>query len=406
MQIISLNAENIKRLKAIKLEISKDQKVITVSGANGQGKTSLLDSIFYALGGKSAIPEKPLREGTDKGFVEVDLEDMKVIRSFTKKGSTLKIIAKDGAKYTNPQAVLNGLLGKLSFDPLEFAKLDAKAQRKSLMDMLGLSTDELDTERKALYDRRTDVNRDLNRLRTTLESIPEPEGDVPKDFLVVSEIIKRLEDANQIKISHEENMRKRKIASDEVLRLKEHITQLQKDISEIDSKESGYEEPDMEGMKSELNQAEEKNSKIRITKRRGEIISEGIICKEAVEKIETRMGEIDASKASMLKDAIMPIEGLNVTDECVTFNDIPFEQLSSAEQLKISVAIAMAMNPDIRVIRIMDGSLLDSTNMKAIEDLAKDKDYQVWVEVVSDEEEMGIVIENGEVKKNNYSDES
>ncbi len=43
MKIIKLQSENIKKLKAI--EIKPDSNLIQITGANAQGKTSVLDSI-------------------------------------------------------------------------------------------------------------------------------------------------------------------------------------------------------------------------------------------------------------------------------------------------------------------------------------------------------------------------
>jgi hypothetical protein len=97
----------------------------------------------------------------------------------------------------------------------------------------------------------------------------------------------------------------------------------------------------------------------------------------------------------------MPIDGLAIKEDGVTFNGIPFEQLSSSEQLKVSLAIAMANNPALKVIRILDGSLLDADNMAIIEQMADKEDYQVWIEVVDSSGKVGFYIEEGEVKASN-----
>jgi len=57
----------------------------------------------------------------------------------------------------------------------------------------------------------------------------------------------------------------------------------------------------------------------------------------------------------------------------------------------------MSGNPELRVIRIMDGSLLDSDGLALIADMAKDADYQVWIERVGNGDGMGVIIEDGEV---------
>ena len=57
MRIISLQAENIKRLKAV--EITPEGDIVVIAGRNGQGKTSVLDSIWYALGGSPDKKDTP-----------------------------------------------------------------------------------------------------------------------------------------------------------------------------------------------------------------------------------------------------------------------------------------------------------------------------------------------------------
>jgi len=97
------------------------------------------------------------------------------------------------------------------------------------------------------------------------------------------------------------------------------------------------------------------------------------------------------------KEAKFPIDGLGFNEQGVTFNGIPFKQCSSAERLKVSLAMAMALNPELKVIRITNGNLLDSSNMTVVEQMAKDNDYQIWLEMVNETGSMGIYIEDGEV---------
>ena len=73
------------------------------------------------------------------------------------------------------------------------------------------------------------------------------------------------------------------------------------------------------------------------------------------------------------------------TDEGVTYNGVPFSQASSAEQIRVSLAMAMALNPKLRVVRILDGSLLDADSMRQVAEMATAADYQVWVERVADD---------------------
>ena len=90
--------------------------------------------------------------------------------------------------------------------------------------------------------------------------------------------------------------------------------------------------------------------------------------------------------------------GLGFDDDGVTLDGVPFAQASAAEQLRVSVAMAMALNPKVRIIRITDGSLLDSENLALIEEMAGANGFQVWIERVDESGAVGVVIEDGEVK--------
>jgi len=84
MKIVRMSAKNVKRLRAV--EVSPDGNVIVVSGKNASGKTSLLDSIAYALGGKDVICKEPVRRGEQRAEIVCDLDEIVVRRTFTAEG--------------------------------------------------------------------------------------------------------------------------------------------------------------------------------------------------------------------------------------------------------------------------------------------------------------------------------
>jgi len=110
------------------------------------------------------------------------------------------------------------------------------------------------------------------------------------------------------------------------------------------------------------------------------------------------MESLDADKQAILESTSIPVPGLSFTENGIFLNGIPFSQLSSSEQLKVSTLVAMVINPTLRVIRITDGSLLDKNSMSMMQSLAEQYDFQVWIEVVDESKEgVGILIEDGEV---------
>ena len=148
MKIVSLQAQNILRLKAI--HIQADGKNVTLEGVNGSGKTSVLRCIEMGLGGKTLMAEKPIHDGETEGKIVLDLGDFVVTRTFGEGGKTsLVVSSKEGAKYPSPQAILDGLIGKLTFDPLEFSRMEPAKQNQTLKDLVGLDFSQIEMAKKA-----------------------------------------------------------------------------------------------------------------------------------------------------------------------------------------------------------------------------------------------------------------
>src|SRR5690348_3354062 len=137
-RILRLQAENVKRLKVI--DITPEGNTVLITGANDQGKSSVLDSIIFALGGKSEIPTMPIRDGEEEARIIIDLGEYEVTRHWTSNEKTyLKITRKDGKPIQNPQLFLDGIIGKLSFDPLEYSRLRSQDQRLQLLNLLNIT---------------------------------------------------------------------------------------------------------------------------------------------------------------------------------------------------------------------------------------------------------------------------
>ena len=108
---------------------------------------------------------------------------------------------------------------------------------------------------------------------------------------------------------------------------------------------------------------DETNARIREAKRYAEAAEEEAACKTHSETLSNDIQSIDVQKQEILSAAKLPAPGLSINESGVTLNGIPFDQSALSEKLKTGVAIAMALNPEFRVIRITDASLLDPENM-------------------------------------------
>jgi hypothetical protein len=147
----------------------------------------------------------------------------------------------------------------------------------------------------------------------------------------------------------------------------------------------------------ELEHARQVNSKLELRGRKVAFLAEAEIIEDRAEQLTANMTARRSRKEAAIAGAQMPVEGLAFSDGFITYEGIPFEQASSSVKMKVSLAIAMAANPKLRVIRIQDASLLDEASLSEIAAMAKAQDYQLWIEVVDTSGKIGVVIEDGAV---------
>lgn len=403
MKIIRLTAENVKRLRAVEIEPDGTLQVIT--GRNAQGKTSVLDAIWLALGGGAASREtaRPVRDGADEALVELDLGDLIVRRTWNAEGrSTLSVAAPDGAKYSAPQGVIDSMLGRLSFDPLAFTRLSDREQLAALIDIVELpfDPDELDRKRRGLFDARTETGREVKRLEGQLAGMPVPADDTPDEEVSIAELAGKLSAVRALQDRHDRAAADVESAAARVDRLRAELVDATEQLADAERALAEWPRPEDRNfveIAERIDTAEDVNRAVR-AKRDRVAVAEQLDAARAVYIGQTDgIAALDAERSDALAAAKFPIDGLGFTADGVTYNGVPFSQASSAEQIRVSLAMAMALNPKLRVIRIVDGSLLDDDNLALIKEAAAEHDFQVWIEKVADGSGVGVVIEDGEV---------
>lgn len=413
LHVVELRSENIKRLKAV--TIRPDGAVVVIGGRNAQGKSSLLDSIEFALAGGRSIPVEPVRHGARRGRIVADLGEIVVERTFTSKGSTLEVRGADGVPKASPQKLLDQLCSKVAFDPLEFARMEPKKQDETLKRVLGLDLSDIEAARTKLYEQRTAANREVKRLEALLESKPE-HRDAPKELVDVAEA------AAQLKAAGDRNAARQR-AADGIARRRERIAEkkamladLERQLEELElqviAARKGIEEDTADTMAAErdlppeesvleleetIRTAEAKNAKVRANTERKRIDADLRKHEKAAEELSDTIESLDREKAERLAAAKFPIAGLGFDDIGPTLNGVPLAQASQAEALRLSVAIGAALNPRVKVMLIREGSRLDDEGLELLAKLAEETGSQLWIERVGTKDTGAIIIEDGEV---------
>jgi energy-coupling factor transporter ATP-binding protein EcfA2 len=423
MKIISLQAENFKKLVAI--EIKPDGNFVEITGKNGQGKTSTLDAIWVALAGTAGAPSQPIRKGQASAKIRLDLGEIVVTRHF-KAGdkntytTSLTVESAEGARFPSPQKMLDSLLGTLSFDPLAFSRMDAKAQFNELRKFVpDVDFDAIDRANKGDFEKRTDVNRRLKETKASAENI-ELTISQPVEKIDESALVQEMMDAGK----HNADIEKRKgnretmaaaIRNDEAgaVDFERQIEELQAKLAALNESISTRNEklrnapplPDpieTAAIAEKLNAARENNAKYTRwesdLKKYNDLDASAKKLSNESAVLTRQMEDRTNGKLAKIAAAKLPIDNIGFGDGTVLLNDLPFDQASDAEKLRTSVAIAMAANPKLPVVLIRDGSLLDEDGLRLIAEMADTRGAQVWIERVSSASNVGIVLENGAVK--------
>ncbi len=402
MKIIKLEAENFKKIKAV--EIKPDGNTVMITGKNGAGKSSVLDAIMAALCGKKSWPNKPVRDGEKQAKVVVDLGEYVVTQKFTEVGGSLSVVGAKGLKATSPQALLDRIVGKLAFDPMAFCQETPKNQRQTLMDLVGLTFVDLDKSAEGIKAARSFAKMEKERLQHQAEEIPYNPA-VPKVAVSASAMIQEYQAAiksNAEAVKKQDNLKK---LEQIITHTKEKIAELQSYLVKCEKSytEDSFDLPEfvsdefMAKLKAAIANIDEQNTAIQQNQRRAELLQQAEDHAERFSSLGREMKEVEGKRATRLSAVKMPVEGLTIGDGCVFYEGLPLVQVNSAKQIEIGVAVAIGLNPDLRVMR-MDGNNLDSDSLAIISKMVKDNDYQAWIEKVDETGEVGIYIEDGEVK--------
>lgn len=422
MQILRLEAENFKRLRAVQIDPRGD--LVLVTGRNAQGKSTVLDAISAALSGAGACPADPIRHGEASAQIRLDLGDVVVTRRFTPGGSTLTLTNAEGAKFPSPQKMLDSLLGSLTFDPLEFIRMKPRDQFDQLKAVarVELDLEKLDGLNRAEFDRRTELNREAKAARAQIEGLRVPAD--PGPARDVAQLAQNHQDlANMRMDAQRERDDRRRMQNEmdakrtQVEQLRQQALALQEQIKSLRASleanpataEPEQFDTELATLQEQVRTAQAHNDQVQqhrqAAARRAELEAQAKSAEDRAAALTGSMEARQAAKEQALAAAQFPVPGLGLGDGLVTYNGVPLAQASSAEQLRISTALAMAANPKVKVVLIREGSLLDEDGLRLVAEMATAQGYQVWVEAVSNRKDVGIVIEDGEVIADNQAEE-
>ena len=430
MKITRLQAENIKRLVAV--EINPEGNVVLITGENGAGKSSVLDSIYWALAGKKAHQPQPIRTGEDKATITLELGDIVVRREFKRDSEgdriTTKLVVEnaEGARYPSPQDMLDDMLESLAFDPLAFANAKPEKQYAILRGFVtSVNWDDEEKANQMEYGHRRDINREVAALEAklgdSLENLAELETLPDEDILKKMASIKTIQEANAIqekgRLMLVQNINAmQELGKGDLLRigrLRQDIERSQADIQRLENEIKSVDGDqeirrtaivnDREKIKAipepeevpDIAELQEGLDSVRAHNDRVKMLTEARAKQAKSDELTKGLDDRKERLKKAVEDADMPAPGLELTDSQVFLDGAPIVQASEAQKYRLSGAIMIKLNPKLRVVLVRNASLIDEKGMAFYQELADKHDFQFWMERVDTSGKVGFFIEDG-----------
>ena len=403
VKINELLIENVKRVKAVQFEPSADGLTI-IGGRNGQGKTSVLDAIAWALGGNNYKPSIPERDGAlVPPNLHIELSNGLIVER-KGKNSTLKVTDPNGNK--SGQQLLNEFVSTLALDLPKFINGSDKDKADSLLKILGIGDvlAQLDVKENQLYAQRTEVGRIADRKKKAADEMP-MYPNVPKEPVSATELIKQQQ---EILARNGENERKRQdanryeqilanaqIAFDEA---KAVLQKAEQDcLTARKSAENLHDESTAE-LEKNLAEIEALNIKIRAnsTKEAAEIEANNL--QQEYDGLTEQIESVREERSKLLDSAELPLPGLSVKDGKLIYNGLPWDGMSGSDQLKVATAIVRKLNPQCGFVLMDKLEQMDLETLQEFGAWLKQEGLQVIATRVSTGDECSIIIEDGMVK--------
>lgn len=400
VKINKLEIENVKRVRAVSLEVTTNGLTI-IGGNNNQGKTSVLDSIAWCLGGDRYKPSQPQREGSViPPNLHIELSNGLIVER-KGKNSSLKVIDPKGRK--SGQQVLNEFVEEFALNIPKFMQYSNKEKANLLLKIIGVDDKlmELDFKENSLYNKRHAIGQMADQKAQYAKELVFYDN-VPEDIISASDLIAQQQ---AILLKNAENQKKRENFAEykrQVDLLNEKINNLQTELAEAIQNleyakreaEELYDESTAE-LEKNIADIDNINIKIRANLDKEKAETEAEELKKQYDELSVQLDNIRQEKINLLKNADLPLEGLSVENSELTYNGFKWDNMSGSQQLKVAVAIVRKLNPDCGFVLIDKLEQMDINTLKEFGDWLASESLQAIATRVSTGEECSIIIEDG-----------
>jgi len=417
VKITALEAENVKRIKAVALTPSPTGLTL-VGGNNNQGKTSVLDALAWALGGERFRPTAAQRDGAvAPAHLKVTLSNGVVVE---RKGKNASLTVTDPTGRRSGQQLLNAFVEPLALDLPRFMDASDKEKADILLRIIGIGAElhTRDLEIKGLYDKRTFTGQlAAQKKHFAEEMISYPEA--PDEPVSASELIRQQQDIlarngenQRLRAQYAELEQQVQQCVDELKRTRERIATLQQLADELDAKHtklfnqretarktvSQLQDESTAELEASIRDIEETNRKVRANLEKSRAEDEAAQYASEYDRLTESIQQKRADRMALLNGADLPLPGLSVEDGVLTYNGKRWRDMSGSDQLRVAAAIVRRLNPDCGFVLLDKLEQMDMTTLQEFSAWLEAEGLQAIATRVSTGSECQIIIEDGMVK--------
>lgn len=402
MKINKLEIENVKRIKAVKIEPTANGLTV-IGGKNNQGKTSVLDSIAWALGGDRYKPVQAHREGSVIPPSLHIVMDNGLVVERKGKNSSLKVIDPEGQK--GGQQLLNEFVADLALNLPKFMESTSKEKANTLLQIIGVGEQlfELEQKEQEIYNKRHAIGQISDQKKKFAKEQPYY-PDAPKDPISASDLIKQQQEIlskngeNQRKRSNLERYNRELVEAQAAYNAaKARLEEAQENALVAGKSALDLQDESTEELETSIQNIETINRKVRANLDKDKAEEDAKDYSNQYDALSIEIDQIRNKKMDLLTNANLPLPGLSVMDGELTYNGFKWESLSGSDQLKVATAIVRKLNPKCGFV------LLDKLEQMDIDTL---QEFGKWLETeglqaiatrVSTGDECSIIIDDGYV---------
>lgn len=403
VKITTLEIENVKRVKAVRLEPSPNGLTV-IGGKNGQGKTSVLDAIAWALGGEKFRPSSAEREGSViPPHLRLELSNGIIVER-KGKNSSLTVIDPSGKKAG--QQLLNEFISAFALDLPRFMEASSRDKAETLLKIIGIGDQltQLDREEQQLYYTRRSVGQQLDSKKKYAGELPFYQ-DAPPEMVSVSELIQRQQ---AILAKNGENQRLRQRAADlnrqkqalfqQLQQIQQQYDAICRDCDTATRSAQDLQDESTAQLEQDIAGIELLNQKVRANLERERAEEEAAALSEQVKGLTIQLEDVRQKRIDLLQSAPLPLPELSVLDGELVYKGRKWDCMSGAEQLMVATAIVRQLNPSCGFVLLDKLEQMDIETMQQFGTWLSSVGLQAIATRVSTGGECQIVIEDGFVK--------